>query len=174
VYAYVWYMVGLYILSHLNVWSRVNSFFVFLHVFMCAYIVSFLPSAPHLLPLSSPHPTFRQNLFFPFLQFHWREDISNNKKVSSSWDKDSYIERFLALLPCKSVLQPKLIHLYMTSSLLPGHLPILTSVTLWLTVLAPLQWDIIHFQVLDFLPISIPPICALPLVCDPSPTTLLP
>jgi hypothetical protein len=35
------------------------------------------------------------------------------------------IQRFLALLPCTSVLQTELIHLYLTSSLLPGHLPIL-------------------------------------------------
>jgi hypothetical protein len=46
------------------------------------------------------------------------------------WDKDSYAERFLALLSCTSVLQPELIHLYQTSSLLPGHLPIVTSVVL--------------------------------------------
>jgi hypothetical protein len=38
--------------------------------------------------------------------------------------------RFLALLPCTSVLQPKLIHLYLTSLLLPGHLPIWTSIAL--------------------------------------------
>jgi hypothetical protein len=48
------------------------------------------------------------------------------------WNKDSYIERFLALLPCTSALQPKLIHFYLTSSLLPGQLPIVTSVILWL------------------------------------------
>jgi hypothetical protein len=34
------------------------------------------------------------------------------------------------LLPCTSVLQPKLIHLYQASSLLPSNLPILTSVVL--------------------------------------------
>jgi hypothetical protein len=40
------------------------------------------------------------------------------------------MERFVALLPCTCVLQPKLVHLYQTSSLLPGHLPIVTSVSL--------------------------------------------
>uniref|UniRef100_A0A8C0W0E3 Uncharacterized protein n=1 Tax=Castor canadensis TaxID=51338 RepID=A0A8C0W0E3_CASCN len=30
-----------------------------------------------------------------------------------------------------------------------------------------------HFHVLGFLPISISPKCALPLSCDPSPTTLM-
>jgi hypothetical protein len=34
-------------------------------------------------------------------------------------DKDSYIERFLALLPCTCVLQLEWVHLYQTSSLLP-------------------------------------------------------
>jgi hypothetical protein len=46
------------------------------------------------------------------------------------WDKDSYIERFLALLPCSCVLQPELVHLYQTSSLLAGHLHIVASVSL--------------------------------------------
>jgi hypothetical protein len=61
------------------------------------------------------------------------EKTSNNKKdiaFSLVWDKDSYTEGFLALLPCTSVLQPKLIHLYLTFSLLPSHLPIVTSVSL--------------------------------------------
>jgi hypothetical protein len=34
------------------------------------------------------------------------------------------------LFPCTCVLQPKLIHLSQTFSLLPGHLPIVTSVVL--------------------------------------------
>jgi hypothetical protein len=46
------------------------------------------------------------------------------------WNKDSYTEKFLALLPCTSVLQPELVHLYQTSSLLPSHLPIVTTVNL--------------------------------------------
>jgi hypothetical protein len=46
------------------------------------------------------------------------------------WGKDSYTERVLALLPWTCILQPKLIHPYQTSSLLPGHLPIVTSVSL--------------------------------------------
>jgi hypothetical protein len=34
------------------------------------------------------------------------------------------------LLPCTSILQHELIHLYLNSSLFPSHLPILTSVIL--------------------------------------------
>jgi hypothetical protein len=89
------------------------------------------------LPPSTPYPlTLRQNLFCPLPQFCWREDISNNKKDKAFlliWDKESYKERFLALLPCPCVLQPKLIHLYLTSSLLPGHRPIVNSVILRLS-----------------------------------------
>jgi hypothetical protein len=64
------------------------------------------------LSLSPPCylPPFRQNLFSPpLLQFCWRENIRDNKKDIAFllvWDKDSYTERFLALLPCTCVLQP--------------------------------------------------------------------
>jgi hypothetical protein len=39
------------------------------------------------------------------------------------------------LLSCISVLQPELVHLYQTSSLLPGHLPTVTYVSLRLLYL---------------------------------------
>jgi hypothetical protein len=67
------------------------------------------------------------------------------------WDKDSYTERFLALLPCTSVLQPELIHPYLTSSLLPGHLPIVASDSLRLLYSLHYSGHIKHFQVLGFL-----------------------
>jgi hypothetical protein len=47
------------------------------------------------------------------------------------------IERFLALLPCTSVLQPKLTHLYLTISIVPDPLPILIFKV---SVLVPVQW----------------------------------
>jgi hypothetical protein len=55
-------------------------FIIIIHLFTCAYIawaVSPSCSCPHPLPypLSS-----MQNLFCAFLQFHWRVEISNNKK----------------------------------------------------------------------------------------------
>jgi hypothetical protein len=50
-----------------------------------------------------------------------------------------------------------MIHLYLTSSLLPSHLPILTSVDLRLLCYLPCSGDIKHFQVLGFLLIPIPP-----------------
>jgi hypothetical protein len=77
----------------------------------------------HLSP--HPHPRFQAELFCPLLWFCWRENIRDNKEDTSFLlvcDKDSYIERFLVLLSCTCVLQPTLIHLYQTSSLLPGLL----------------------------------------------------
>jgi hypothetical protein len=91
---------------------------------------------------------------------------SDNKKDIAfllAWNKDSYTERFLALLPCTCVLQPELTHLYQTSALLPGHLPIVVSVILRLLYLLLYNGHIKHFQVLGFLPFPIPPIRILPL-----------
>jgi hypothetical protein len=46
------------------------------------------------------------------------------------WNKNSYTERFLVLLPCTCVLQPTLVHLCQTSLLLLGPLPIVASASL--------------------------------------------
>jgi hypothetical protein len=149
-------------------------FYSFTHMYIhCLEHFSHLPLSCITPPLPLPS---RQKLFCPFLQFCWREDISNNKKdkaIFASWDKDSYTEKFLALLPCTSVLQPELIHLNPTSSLLPSHLPKLTFIILRLLYLLLCSADIKHVQVLGFLPIPIPHICAVPLECDPCPKTLL-
>jgi hypothetical protein len=56
------------------------------------------------------------------------------------------------LLPCTCVLQPELIHLYQTSSLLPGPLPIEASVSLRLLYSFLYREHINHIQVLGFLP----------------------
>jgi hypothetical protein len=67
------------------------------------------------------------------------------------WDNDSYTERFLALHPCTCVLQYRLVHLYQTSSQLPGPLP--TEVSASLTLLYSLLFSepINHIQVFGFL-----------------------
>jgi hypothetical protein len=87
------------------------------------------------------------------------------------WDKDSYTERFLALLPCTCVLQPTLVHFYQTSSLLPGPLPIVVSDSLRL-LYSLLYSEHIHFQVSGFLPFPISPAHILPLACDPCPNNI--
>jgi hypothetical protein len=96
-----------------------------------------------------------QNLFCP-LQFCWRENIGDNKKDIAFllvWDEDSYTERFLVLLPCTCVLQPELVHLSQTSSLLPGPLSIVASASLRLLYSLLYSDHINHIQVLGFCPI---------------------
>jgi hypothetical protein len=56
------------------------------------------------------------------------------------------------LLPCTCVLQPALIHLYLTSSLLPGPFPIVASASFTLFYLLFYIEHINHIQVLGFLP----------------------
>jgi hypothetical protein len=130
----------------------------------------FLPHIPGSFPLLPTLLASRQNLFCSLLQFGWRVNMSNDKKDIAFflvWDKESYTQRFLALLPCTSVLQPELIYLYVTSSLLVSHLPILTSVILQLLYYLLCSGHIKHFQVLGFLPFPNPPVCVLPLAWDP-------
>jgi hypothetical protein len=69
-----------------------------------------------------------------------------------AWGKDTYTERFLAFLSSTCVLQPELVHLYPTSSLLLSHVPIVASVSLRLLYLLLCSGHIKHFQVLGFLP----------------------
>jgi hypothetical protein len=111
-------------------WFLVDIFFflfIYSYVHMLFGHFSPLPPTPFSTPSLSPPPLLasRQNLFCPLLQLCWRQDISNNKKDIAFlpvWHQDSYTERFLALLLCTCVLQPRLIHLYETSSPLPGPL----------------------------------------------------
>jgi hypothetical protein len=56
------------------------------------------------------------------------------------------------LLPCTYVLQPALVHLYQTSSLLPSSLPIVASASLKLLYSLFYGGHINHFEVLGFLP----------------------
>jgi hypothetical protein len=98
--------------------------YTFIHI--CIHCLGHLSPLP---PTPSPPPCFQAE---PVL-FYWRENIRDNKKDIAfllAWDKDSYTERFLALLPCTCVWRPKLVHLYQTSSLHPDHLPIVTSASL--------------------------------------------
>jgi hypothetical protein len=116
-------------------------------------------------------------LFCPLVfQFFWRENLRDYKKDIAFllvWDKVNYTERFLALLPCTSELQLTFIHLYQTTSLLPGPLPIVASANLRLLYLLLYSEHINHIQVLGFFPFPIPPVHILPLVCEPCPIILL-
>jgi hypothetical protein len=105
------------------------SFIIFTFTYMCIHGLDHFPTPP-----TPSTPTSAQNLFHPLvLQFCWRENIGENKTDISLLlvgDKDSYTERFLALLPCTCVLQLTLLNLCQTSSLLLGHLPIVASANL--------------------------------------------
>jgi hypothetical protein len=85
------------------------SLFFFYSLFTCAYIV-WATSPPCPLPTPSPPIplSFMQNLFCPFFQFCWREDISNNKKIKAFLLVEIRIakQRLLALLSCTNVLNP--------------------------------------------------------------------
>jgi hypothetical protein len=129
-------------------WRKISCFSPFilllLHLLSCVHIVW------------APCPASRQNLFHLLvLQFCWRGNIRDNKKDLAFlliWNKDSYTERFLELLPCICVLQPILVHLYQTSSLLLGPLSIVASVSVRLLYSLLYSEHIKHFQVLGFLP----------------------
>jgi hypothetical protein len=119
---------------------------MYLHVY--TWFVSPPPTTPN-------PPASRQNLFHSLaLRFCWKDNIRDNKDIVFLliWEKDSYTERFLALLPCTYVLQPTLLHLYQTSSLLPSPLPIVASASLRLLYSLLYSELINHIQVLGFLP----------------------
>jgi hypothetical protein len=67
-------------------------------------------------------------------------------------DKESYTERFLALLPCTCVLQLTLVLLYQTSSLFPYPFPIVALASLRLLYLLLYSEHINYIQVLGFPP----------------------
>jgi hypothetical protein len=79
-----------------------------------------------------PQTSIRNFSYLLFSNFLKRKHRDNKKDIAFLllWDKDSYTERCLLLLPCTCVLQPTLVHLYQTSSLLPSPLPTVASVIL--------------------------------------------
>jgi hypothetical protein len=97
----------------------------------------------HLIPTFHFFSLFIYSYLHTFLQFCWREDISNNKEDKAFlllWGKDSYTERFLALLPCTRVnytqMDSSLPDLF-TSSQSPSHIDLCHFKV---TVLSPPQW----------------------------------
>jgi hypothetical protein len=113
-------------------------FLLFYHFYIYLHVYTLFVPHPFSLTLTPTGPTSRQNLFCSLvLWFCWRESIGGNKKYISFllvWDKESYAERFLVLLPCTYVLQPTVVHPYQTSALLPGPLPIVASASLRLLI----------------------------------------
>jgi hypothetical protein len=119
------------------------------------------PPSPHLFQAEPVLPS-RSSFLLK------RKPNKKDKVFLLLWDKDSCTERFLALLPCTCVLQPTLIHVYQTSSQLPGPLPIVASVCLKLLYLLLYSEHINHLQVLCSLPFlysshAYSPLCVWPL-----------
>jgi hypothetical protein len=146
--------------QHLGLWNKKNfclfGFFASFknHSYIYLLVYTLFESSPH-----PPHPPPGPNhnilgrTCFALLFSHfWRENIRDNKKdivFLLVWDKDSYTERFLALLPCTCVLQLTLVHVYQTSSLLPSPPPIVALASLRLLYLFLYSKHINHIQVLE-------------------------
>jgi hypothetical protein len=112
-------------------------------------------------------------LYSRFCRSKNTKDNKKNMAFLLVWEKDSYIERFLVLSLCTHVLQPTLIHLYQTPSLLPSPLPIMVSVSLRLLYLFLYSGHIDLFQVLGFLPFPYFSCVCSPLSVWPYPIILL-
>jgi hypothetical protein len=125
-------------------------------------VFTFTYMCTHYLGHFHPHPTSDRTCSAFFVE----EKTKDNKKnivVLLVCDKDSYTERFLVFFTWTYVLQPTLVHLYQTSSLLPSPFPIAASASLRLLYSLLLSKHINHFQVLGFLPFPIPPHVCSPL-----------
>jgi hypothetical protein len=92
---------------------------VFTLTHMCIHCVG------NLLPSSCPPSTSRQNLFCLLFSNFVEEktyEIIRKTVFLLVGTKNCLTERCLVLLPCTCVLQPTLVRLYQTSSLLPSVL----------------------------------------------------
>jgi hypothetical protein len=148
----------------------------FLSFFYILSFFTFTHTCIHCLGHPPPRPLLGRTcstlLFSDFVE----EIAWDNKKDIAFlllWDKDSCTEGFLTLLPCTCVLEATVIHLYQTSSLISSTFPIVVFASLRLLYSFLYSEHINHIQVFGFLPFPIPPICILPLVCDPCSTILL-
>jgi hypothetical protein len=120
---------------------------------------------------------FGQNVFCTVVSLILlkRKKIGDNKKDMPFllvWDKDQYSETFVVLFPHSCALQPTSVHLRQTSSVLPGPLSIVASVSLRLLYLLLYSEHIKPHWSFSF-PFPISPVCVLPFVCDPCPLVLL-
>jgi hypothetical protein len=107
----------------------VSSGIIFAFAYMCIHYLHHIhpptpfPSLPPPPSQQCQHPP-RQNLFcqsvLRFCRIKNIKDKEKNMAFLLVWDTESYTEKFFVLFPCIYVLQPQLLHLYQTSSLLPS------------------------------------------------------
>jgi hypothetical protein len=134
-------------------WNSFNRyhFCIYLHVYTSFALYS--PPTPFLCCLLP-------NLFHPTILWFWRRKNIKDKKRNMVfllvWDKDIYMERFLVLFPGTCVLQPQLVHLYQSSSLLPSPLPIVAPTSLRFLYSFLCSEHINHIDVFGSLPLLYP------------------
>jgi hypothetical protein len=95
---------------------------------------------PPYLPPQPPGRTCSALLLSNFVE---EKNIKDNKKnvlFLLMWDMDSYTGRFFVLFLCTCVLQPTLVHLYQTSSLLPSPLSHSGLGQFKIIIFTPIQW----------------------------------
>jgi hypothetical protein len=112
---------------------------LFIHLFICVYIVWAI-SCPFPLPPPSP-PTplaLRQNLFCPLLQFCWR-DNKKDMEFLLAWDKDSYTEipSIASMSMCITTWINSSLPDLFTTSWPPSYSGLCQFM---ITLLGPLQW----------------------------------
>jgi hypothetical protein len=98
-----------------NIGIKIFLLFIFYYSFIhrCVYCLghfSPLPPSPTFSPLL-PHFQAEPVLPLSIILLKRRHKHNKEDSIFVSWVKHSYTERFLALLSCTNVLQPKLIHL---------------------------------------------------------------
>jgi hypothetical protein len=127
------------------------------HILFCFIVFMFTFTCIHYFATHNPTSS-RTCSALLFSDFVGEKNIKDNKKNMQFllvWDKDSYTGRFF-VFTCICVLQPILVHLYRTSSLLPSPLPIVALATLrWLYSFLYSE-NINHIQVFGLLPLPHP------------------
>jgi hypothetical protein len=81
------------------------------------------------------------------------KDHKRNITFLLVWDKDSYTGSLLVLFPCICVLPPQLVHLFLSSSLLPNLLPMVSEASFRFLYSFLYREHINHIQVFYFLPL---------------------
>jgi hypothetical protein len=127
---------------------------IFTFTYVCTHYLGHFSTPLPLIPMPL------QNLLHPLpLRFCWRKNIKDKKKNIAFllvWDEVSSTGRFFVLFLYIYILQPKLVHLYQTSSLLSSPFPTVASASLRLLYSFLYSEHINYIQVLCFLPFPYP------------------
>jgi hypothetical protein len=114
-------------------------YFIVFYIYLNVYILFVAPAG--------------QNLLCSLLWLCWRGNIRGNKKdiALRLWDKYSYSEKFLALLPCTCYCKPRWFFSTRPLHYFQDPFPIVSSVNLRLLYSLPNREHINYIEVLGFL-----------------------